>query len=42
MLGGVSEAERAVAVMILRIDDVVVARKSEGNSGKAGGMMGYD
>ncbi len=31
-----------VAIMILRIDDVVAARKGEGNSGKAGGMMGYD
>ena len=30
-----------VAVMILRIDDVVAARKS-GGEGKVGGMMGYD
>jgi len=30
-----------VAIMILRIDDVVAARKGEG-SGKVGGMSGYD
>ncbi len=31
-----------VAIMILRIDDVVAAKKSGGAGGKAGGMMGYD
>jgi archaeal chaperonin len=34
-----------VAIMILRIDDVVAARQSgggEGKKGKVGGMMGYD
>ncbi|MFH1238258.1 MAG: thermosome subunit alpha [archaeon] len=31
-----------VAIMILRIDDVIAARKSSGNSGKLGGMTGYD
>jgi len=31
-----------VAIMILRIDDVVAARKSGGASMKAGGMSGYD
>ena len=31
-----------VAIMILRIDDVIAARKSGGAAGKAGGMMGYD
>ena len=31
-----------VAIMILRIDDVVAARKSGGNSGKLGDMSGYD
>jgi thermosome len=31
-----------VAIMILRIDDVVAARKSVGNSGKLGNMAGYD
>ena len=31
-----------VAVMILRIDDVVAARKPEGRGGKLGNMAGYD
>jgi len=31
-----------VAIMILRIDDVVAARKGEGASGKFGNMAGYD
>ncbi|MCK5449807.1 TCP-1/cpn60 chaperonin family protein [Candidatus Pacearchaeota archaeon] len=31
-----------VAIMILRIDDVIAAKKSSGNSGKLGGMQGYD
>lgn len=31
-----------VAIMILRIDDVIAARKSIGNSGKAGNMIGMD
>ncbi|MCD4770943.1 TCP-1/cpn60 chaperonin family protein [archaeon] len=31
-----------VAIMILRIDDVIAARKSEGRGGKVGGMSGYD
>ncbi len=31
-----------VAIMILRIDDVIAARKSSGNSGKLGNMSGYD
>ncbi len=31
-----------VAIMILRIDDVVAAKKSVGVKGDAGGMMGYD
>lgn len=31
-----------VAIMILRIDDVIAAKKSQGNSGKAGRMMGYE
>ena len=31
-----------VAIMILRIDDVIAAKKSSGNSGTAGNMAGYD
>ncbi len=31
-----------VAIMILRIDDVIAAKKSAGNSGKLGNMSGYD
>jgi len=31
-----------VAIMILRIDDVIAAKKSVGNSGKFGNMEGYD
>jgi chaperonin GroEL (HSP60 family) len=31
-----------VAIMILRIDDVVAAKKTVGNSGKLGNMGGYD
>jgi len=31
-----------VAIMILRIDDVIAAKKSGGNSGKMGNMAGYD
>ena len=31
-----------VAIMILRIDDVIAAKKSIGNSGKPGNMSGYD
>jgi len=31
-----------VAIMILRIDDVIAAKKSVGNSGKLGNMSGYD
>jgi thermosome len=31
-----------VAIMILRIDDVIAARKSEGRGGKLGNMSGYD
>lgn len=31
-----------VAIMILRIDDVIAARKSGGNSGKLSGMGGYE
>ena len=31
-----------VAIMILRIDDVVAAKKSVGNSGKLSGMEGYE
>ena len=31
-----------VAIMILRIDDVIAAKKSVGNSGKLGNMAGYD
>ena len=31
-----------VAIMILRIDDVIAARKSVGNSGKMSGMGGYE
>ena len=31
-----------VAIMILRIDDVIAARKTIGNSGKLGGMSGYE
>ena len=31
-----------VAIMILRIDDVIAAKKSTGNAGKLGNMMGYD
>ncbi|MFH0808377.1 MAG: thermosome subunit alpha [archaeon] len=31
-----------VAIMILRIDDVIAARKSSGRGGKLGGMSGYD
>jgi thermosome len=31
-----------VAIMILRIDDVIAAKKSEGNSGKLGNMGGYE
>jgi archaeal chaperonin len=31
-----------VAIMILRIDDVIAARKRNEGSGKTGGMMGYD
>ncbi|MFH1521459.1 MAG: thermosome subunit alpha [archaeon] len=31
-----------VAIMILRIDDVIAARKTIGNSGKMSGMSGYD
>ena len=31
-----------VAIMILRIDDVIAAKKSSGNSGKLGNMSGYD
>jgi thermosome len=31
-----------VAIMILRIDDVIAAKKSIGNSGKLGNMSGYD
>ena len=35
-------AASEVAIMILRIDDVVAARKSEGKGGKLGAMGGYD
>jgi len=31
-----------VAIMILRIDDVIAARKSEGRGGKLKDMAGYD
>ena len=31
-----------VAIMILRIDDVIAAKKVSGNSGKLGNMEGYD
>jgi len=31
-----------VAIMILRIDDVIAARKGSGNSGKLGNMGGYE
>jgi len=31
-----------VAIMILRIDDVIAAKKSSGNSGKLGDMAGYE
>ena len=31
-----------VAIMILRIDDVIAARKTTGKSGKLGNMAGYD
>ena len=31
-----------VAIMILRIDDVIAAKKSSGNSGKLGNMSGYE
>jgi len=31
-----------VAIMILRIDDVIAAKKSSGNSGKLGNMEGYE
>ncbi|MBU2576464.1 MAG: TCP-1/cpn60 chaperonin family protein [Nanoarchaeota archaeon] len=31
-----------VAIMILRIDDVIAAKKMQGNSGKLGNMQGYD
>ncbi len=31
-----------VAIMILRIDDVIAAKKSGGNSGKLGNMSGYE
>ena len=31
-----------VAIMILRIDDVIAAKASGGNSGKLGNMGGYD
>jgi archaeal chaperonin len=31
-----------VAIMILRIDDVIAAKKSSGNPGKLGNMSGYD
>ena len=31
-----------VAIMILRIDDVIASKKSAGNSGKLGNMSGYD
>jgi thermosome len=31
-----------VAIMILRIDDVIAARKNEGRGGKLGNMSGYD
>ena len=31
-----------VAIMILRIDDVIAAKKTVGNSGKLGGMSGYE
>ncbi|MCK4649999.1 thermosome subunit, partial [Candidatus Pacearchaeota archaeon] len=31
-----------VAIMILRIDDVIAAKKSGGNAGKSGNMSGYD
>jgi len=31
-----------VAIMILRIDDVIAAKKSSGTPGKLGGMSGYD
>jgi chaperonin GroEL (HSP60 family) len=31
-----------VAIMILRIDDVIAAKKSVGNSGKLGNMSGYE
>ncbi|MCH8178144.1 MAG: thermosome subunit, partial [Proteobacteria bacterium] len=31
-----------VAIMILRIDDVIAAKKSVGNPGKLGNMAGYD
>jgi archaeal chaperonin len=52
MVGGVIEPLKVktqaiasateVAIMILRIDDVVAARKSEGRGGKVGNMSGYD
>ena len=31
-----------VAIMILRIDDVIAAAKSQGKNGNIGNMMGYD
>jgi len=31
-----------VAIMILRIDDVIAAKKSQGNSGKLGNMSGFE
>jgi len=31
-----------VAIMILRIDDVIASKKTVGNSGKMSGMSGYD
>ncbi|MCK5321189.1 TCP-1/cpn60 chaperonin family protein [Candidatus Pacearchaeota archaeon] len=31
-----------VSIMILRIDDVIAAKRSSGNSGKLGNMAGYD
>jgi thermosome len=31
-----------VAIMILRIDDVIAAKKTEGKSGRLSGMQGYD
>ncbi len=35
-------AASEVAIMILRIDDVIAARKSGGQGGKLGNMDGYD